>query len=721
MATKSNLFASASNDINAALEALSQHYAASPVYTSPGEQSTPTGNDLRDLLLNASNSSVASIAASVPANIAPPFPTFPAGNAGRGTVNPANVVPEPQRYYGNGTPVPDGIPGMRASQAEWAAYRQRQAADAMPTTSPMFGVVPQDPAIQAIFANIAGAGRGGPASTGIDASDLNSPAGAGRGFVNPGPGTNPDPSENFLNQAFPEIFRKTPPQGIVNTTYGVERVNARTSETGVTAMKDANGKVTLTNIGPNGQPVQGTGSPNSVGGNGMGNGMNQPLTGNQQLLMPNTSTSLQAAMRSLTDPTTTVDAALGHFQNIQQEIALQQTKMQGDAIKFAETQFGIPDLNAQLQQSLIADKNSPSWYPGIGDSPVTMRIRQAIQSASNDVQLAAKNYLAANTSYSAFSVAGKSAELALKQIEIRNNRKDALTDRAELAAANKAEQKMAARMQMGATLPKEAQDRLAVIDPTLANMAPDEALAKMGDVMLMRKADKSLQDYLTVPQAELPTLAVLGNNYAVTGLKAAEIKAGRTDDAVQADIDNIRKMVTDSKFTEMAIKDKYSDRADKTAMDKELADARISKFNKDPLRREADIKLAIDMNRKKVSTQAVDDIRYLRGIESVLGDSIDTAMKQSGNASIKSVLTAYIGDASGDERIQKLSAFAAAVQGVGAKQPVSIFGMPNGQMIAAAIAEASIVRSPFAALDFLNPFKSNAALLKDYPGAYESN
>ena len=608
---------------------------------------------------------------------------------------------------GNGSPrIPPNQPSIYASSDDWAAYRQQQAADAMPPKdSPAFGVVVQDPALQALYSMLtqpgyessAGAGRGGPVSPGIDKSDLDSPAGAGRGFVNPAQGNSnsgADPSESFLSQAFPEIFRKTPPKGIVDTTFGVERVNARTGETGVTAVKDANGKVTLTNIGPNGQPVQGTGSPNSVGGNGKGNGMNQPLTGNQQLLMPNTSTSLQAAMRSLTDPTTTVDAALGHFQNIQQEIALQQTKMQGDAIKFAETQFGIPDLNAQLQASLIADKNSPSWYPGIGDSPVTLRIRQAIQSASNDVQIAAKNYLAANTSYSALGVAGKSAELALKQNEIRNNRRESLTDRNEQNAAAKAEQKMQVRMQAGASLPPQAQARLAVIDPTLANASPDEALAKMGDIVMLRKTDTQLQEYLSVPEAELPTLAVVGNNYAVTGLKAAEMKAGRTDAEVQADIDKIRNSITDTKFTEKAIKFKYSKMADKAGMEKELAEAKISKLGGDAktkaMRREADIKLAIDMNMQEVAARPIEDIRYLKGIESVLGDSIATSMKQSGNASVKNVLTAYLGDASGQARIQKLAAFSAAIQDVGAKQPVSVFGMPNGQLLAAEIASASI-------------------------------
>lgn len=547
----------------------------------------------------------------------------------------------------------------------------------------------------------AGAGRGGPASTGINLALADTGAGAGRGFVNPAAGTNTpviDPSENFLNNAFPEIFRKTPPQGIVNTQFGVERVNARTSEHGTTATKDAQGRVTLSNVGPDGRGIQGTGSPNSVLGNGMGKGkggMNQPLTGNQQLLMPNVSMSLQAAMNSLTDPSTTVDAAIGHFANIQQEIALQQTKMQGEAIKFAEAQFGIPDLNAQLQQSLIADKNSPSWYPGIGDSPVTTRIRQAIQSASNDVQITASNYLKANTSFTSLSVTSKSAEMAFKNNEIRNNRKEALTDRADLNKANKEEAALQKRVQLGASLPMSAQARLMVIDPTLANTSGDDQLARVGDIVARSSRDKAMETYLSVPENELPIIAISGNNYAKTALMAAEVKAGRTATSVQADMDYVASLVTKKDFHQLAVASKYRNTPDDKAMKAELATLQNAKAiggdaTTKAMNRNVDIKLAMDMKRQEVAAAPVADIRHLVGAETILGDAIKISLAKGNNASIKNVLTAYIGDASGPTRIQKVQEFKSIMDGIGSSQPVSVFGAPSGALIAQAIVEASM-------------------------------
>lgn len=613
---------------------------------------------------------------------------------------------------GNGSPrIPEGQPSIYASQEEWAAYRQKQAADQEASAALLRSISSQNAALSnPTMIQMAGPGESlqdvlnrlaGPASpTFTDSSGLDAMAsliasvsgvsttpakgnvatngmypkvGAGKPSQEAAPVAE-STANSLLMGAFPEAFLKSPPKGVANTKGGADRVNAFTSEHGVKAITDEKGNVTLTNIGV----PKGT------------------LTGNVANTMPNVPMGVQASMKFLNDPNTTVDAALGHYQDINLEIATQQARIQGEAIRFAETEFGIPDLNMKLQQSLIADQNSPSWYPGIGDSPVTIRIRDEIRNAQSVAQVKAQNYLKNNTSYAALEVSKNSALLALRQNEARNNRKETLNDRAAQQVItdarrleDKKEMDLAQRAQVGATLSPEQMDRILTVQPNLANLQGQEQLAQMGDTLKRTASDNEMKQYLGADAIELPTMAISGNSYALTYLKGKEKKLGRNDAEIDADINSVKDIASRKGVLENAIKEKYKGVAggDRLIQEENVA---LSKARLSPKSKEELIRFALDAKQQQTALAPVGDITRLKGAEfGLLGPVIAEARKRNKSNSVSDLLTIFLEGASGGDRLGKVDIFRQEIMKLTNAQPPSVFGMPNGAALQQAIVEAS--------------------------------
>lgn len=574
---------------------------------------------------------------------------------------------------------PVGEPSLYSGQAEWAAYRAVQNAPMSPNAS---GMTPQQMEAQ-VAPNV------------ILAAALESLAGAGRGFVNP-PSVAPEQdslqnSNGILSQAFPDAFLKSPPTGEVNTKGGVDRVNARTKEHGVTAI-EKNGKVYMTNINPDGSVNKGTGSPNSVLGNGMGSQQNAPMLSRVDL-----SATITTAMDKLSK-TSDYAEARALFSNLNATIAGSRATMEAEAIKFAEGKYRVPELEAMLEQSVRTDMASVGWYPGIGDSPVTSKLRAELNAARSSSAAYSKNYLASNTSYAALGAVEanmrieydriKNVVLKQDQIEMRANESQAEWDRRRQAIAQ--EKKMAAQDEVDMLSPEQLK-RVVLLNPALG--MPESSTGKPDPVSIAKFVkNKQVAEAVTAIGDQLPVIALEGNQYARV-LLARQEAGTYSEKQVEEKLDSLRKTANSATFAKTYATWKHG--SNKEALNAELAALQSGAAATDPAMKKnaGSLRLmaALEMERAAQTDYVLNDITTLLPRDGMFKDAIEQSIKVTNNATLENVMNALTrATKSDEERRQVLAVFNKAVLDAAEKRKESVFGRPDVNKLKQAMVESSL-------------------------------
>lgn len=574
---------------------------------------------------------------------------------------------------------PVGEPSLYSGQAEWAAYRAVQNAPMSPNAS---GMTPQQMEAQ-VAPNV------------ILAAALESLAGAGRGVVNP-PSVAPEQdslqnSNGILSQAFPDAFLKSPPTGEVNTKGGVDRVNARTKEHGVTAI-EKNGKVYMTNINPDGSVNKGTGSPNSVLGNGMGSQQNAPMLSRVDL-----SATITTAMDKLSK-TSDYAEARALFSNLNATIAGSRATMEAEAIKFAEGKYRVPELEAMLEQSVRTDMASVGWYPGIGDSPVTSKLRAELNAARSSSAAYSKNYLASNTSYAALGAVEanmrieydriKNVVLKQDQIEMRANESQAEWDRRRQAIAQ--EKKMAAQDEVDMLSPEQLK-RVVLLNPALG--MPESSTGKPDPVSIAKFVkNKQVAEAVTAIGDQLPVIALEGNQYARV-LLARQEAGTYSEKQVEEKLDSLRKTANSATFAKTYATWKHG--SNKEALNAELAALQSGAAATDPAMKKnaGSLRLmaALEMERAAQTDYVLNDVRSLLPADGMFKDAIDQSIKVTNTATLENVMNALTrATKSDEERRQVLAVFNKAVLDAAEKRKESVFGRPDVNKLKQAMVESSL-------------------------------
>ncbi len=507
-----------------------------------------------------------------------------------------------------------------------------------------------------------------------------------------GSGVPGDPLENsVLAAAFPEVFRKQPPTGEVNTKGGVDRVNARTKEHGVTAT-EKNGKVYMTNINPDGSVNKGTGSPNSVLGNGMGSQQNAPMLSRVDL-----SATITTAMDKLSK-TSDYAVARALFSNLNATIAGSRATMEAEAIKFAEGKYRVPELEAMLEQSVRTDMASVGWYPGIGDSPVTSKLRAELNAARSSSAAYSKNYLASNTSYAALGAVEanmrieydriKNVVLKQDQIEMRANESQAEWDRRRQVIVQ--EKKMAAQDEVDMLSPEQLK-RVVLLNPALG--MPESSTGKPDPVSIAKFVkNKQVAEAVTAIGDQLPVIALEGNQYARV-LLARQEAGTYSEKQVEEKLDSLRKTANSATFAKTYATWKHG--SNKEALNAELVALQSGAAATDPAMKKnaGSLRLmaALEMERAAQTEYVLNDITTLLPRDGMFKDAIEQSIKVTNNASIENVMNALTrATKSDEERRQVLAVFNKAVLDAAEKRKESVFGRPDVNKLKQAMVESSM-------------------------------
>ena len=604
-----------------------------------------------------------------------------------------------------GTPTTpaEGTPSIYASQEEWKAFRAKQAADTIAASRVANAATDVRTLDNQIASNQLDAamlelGKQVPTPSyyaGGDSSSVSADAvaaaGAGRGFVNPAnanpnaPAPNTVQGQGFIDAAFPEVFRKQPPTGVVNTNGGVDRVNARTSEHGVTAVIGADGKITMTNINPDGSVNKGTGSPNSVLGDGKGN---RPA-----IVAPNTPLAINAALVRL--QTATPDEARGLMADITTSIAQAQATLEGEALKFGANKFGIPALEQQLVQTQAADRQSIGWYPGIGDSPITQKVRAQLEQANVAARQAAGEYLKTNVNAAALNAAKETASAAFKRIDRIDQQNEILQGSLKARTMEKKLIKQETDAEVAANLSPVALSRIAILHP-VSRGNPTEAGDWYGQKLKTSKG--AIEQVLNASGAQLVTYAMERDPYALAIITAEETKNDptQTEDKINERLARIRRLADSPDFAKKAAVFQSSGLTGdaKKAAEQQLTQAitlgktSLSGDKKEAARQRYEI--ALEMERAAQTTAVVSDMRNIFSQDGPLGAAIAESIKVTNGAALPDVLTAFVGSANKEEQMARITMFTNFTDQAVRKQGASIFGVPDVNKIKAEIINATI-------------------------------
>ena len=458
----------------------------------------------------------------------------------------------------------------------------------------------------------------------------------------------------------------------VNAVEGTNRVNANADKFGVKATQDANGNITLTNVGvPQGTWYQ------------------APATSQ----MPNVGNDLFAALNSLKG-TDNPDVARGFLSSIRESAATQVANLQGEAMKFAATKLGVPILEEQLRQAEAADRADAQWYPGIGDSPITAKIRQALLVTRGSVDNEAKNYLSSNTTLASMNAALRTAEEEAKRIERISERKTNLEDRSTDRQAAKDEQLIAEGQALRNTLSPEELKRLTVLNPALASVS-DPKIAAMTMADTIKRADNNplMKQALGATEQDLPILAMENNPFAttLTVAKEQQLNPSANPDEIQSKLMKIAAAVDKPGFVKEAVATKFGPgKVNSVEAKAYAAELNISGVGLDAqgkkLARIQKYTMALDIYKAQATNRFMGDTSSWKVNDPEFLAAQDKAFKTTGKKDLDSVLTAYLQGADPTTLLQKLNLAQEYALGAASTSSKSLFGTPDTLIIKATIA-----------------------------------
>jgi hypothetical protein len=556
-------------------------------------------------------------------------------------------------------PIAAGTPSIYATEEEWAAYRQKQAEEKGQAEGMSQALLALTEMNQQFNSALPDTG-----------------AGAGRGSVNP---ESVQPLIESLAASFTPSATPATSTGPKKTGDAmVDKINsnAPTWYPGVTATRQANGNLSLTNI----QPVAPGGS------------------------LPNVSNDLFAAINSL-KTTNDVDVARGLLSTIRESSAQKSSELMGEAMRFASTKLGVPVLEQQLREAEAADRADPQWYPGIGDSPITAKIRSALLTTRSSVDNEAKNYLASNTTYASMNAALKTAEEEAKRITSIGDRANRIEDEMLLRDQLKKDAKVDEANALRATMSPEEQKRLMVLNPTLASII-DEGDRSLAMAASIKRADRdaNMRAALGATDMDLPILAMERNPDAVllTVRKEQELNPAASDNEVQARIEEVSRIANGKDFVKLAVSQRFNGRIDSTEAKAYAAELSTSDVGLDAkgkaLKRQEKYAMALDLYRKDATNRFAGDTTGWKVNDPEFLAAQEKAFKVTGKRDMTSVLTSYLDGADAVTKLQRLDSFKKYAEEAAGKQAKSLFGTVDTIALNAAIAKQAQTSGIWAAM-----------------------
>ena len=315
-----------------------------------------------------------------------------------------------------------------------------------------------------------------------------------------------------------------------------QRVNDNSKGTGVKAYTDEKGQTVLTNTGSASMAVPDA-PPNKFGG-----------AANIATPIFDTLSKLRVEKDA--------PAAQALYDSLQQTIVSERTRLEQEAIRFAESKVGTTSLQNTLLAAEMADKTDPAYYPGIGDSPITAGIRTQLGQSRILAERESKSFLGANLTYNSLAKVEKEAAFEYTRVQTaRDNRDSRQADRKDLIDYNKqatADAKAAQLEETASGLSPEQVKRVQQLSEDTGdftgNLSEDKTTAFK---MIARNKDKGYQAAINAADSSLPTMALQGNNFAARiVIKEEAYRTGRSEESVAKDMAMLKKSMLDPAFAE---------------------------------------------------------------------------------------------------------------------------------------------------------------------------
>lgn len=306
-----------------------------------------------------------------------------------------------------------------------------------------------------------------------------------------------------------------------NTLGGAERVNARTSETGVRAIKDKDGRITLTNLDESGQPAQQSQvAPGATIQPGM---FGKPVAGHVQDLLKQVRESKDSA------------TAQGLADSLRTSIVEEKLRIEKEAREFAEAEVKLP----QLRRALTAQQSLDNTRPGMPISPASARIQQQITAAEQMAASRSKEWLGRNLPYQQLNLTATSAEEAINQAVQKQAEQERRINLKELQAEQKKEQQAEEAKIAFESLSPNQRSLILEINPSLAAAGKEaETIAFAKQQLRMNKDFAALVS--AEDEAEQGQLAFSGNKLAAQVLAKREAAlTGQDAAAIEKEISDI--------------------------------------------------------------------------------------------------------------------------------------------------------------------------------------
>jgi hypothetical protein len=446
------------------------------------------------------------------------------------------------------------------------------------------------------------------------------------------------------------------------TDAGISRVNDSDVKSGVIAYKDAKGQAVLTN-----QPVRDATT---------GAVINQPASQEKKPVVPDRPTNnVIAGMMAALEGAKTQSDATAAYSALTGAIAQGKTSIEANALEFAQNKLQIPMIERQLMEAEAADKSDPAYYPGIGDSAITAGIRTQLNTARSAADIEAKRFLSTNFSYTALDNMTNIAKTRFGQIERQQiNTEQRLLNNQLIKDRTQAEHDLKDK-ELAETLSAETITRMQILNPADFSKMDDGPEAALKAARLLRgNRNKQYQEALTAEGDQLLHLSLQNNGYAKAIVVANEAAAtGKTTDQIAGDFKTLQSLVDNGNLVQTWAKLTGAGKDKQGAMLAQLESLKDSKHEVTARK----TRMALDILAAKKTSDYLNDVTTWNSIDPGITSAIQKARQTTGNAAMDNVLTAYVGDSTGQDRANKIVMFRNIAKDSSLKQKDSIFGIPN--------------------------------------------
>lgn len=495
-----------------------------------------------------------------------------------------------------------------------------------------------------------------------------------------------------VDQAIPTVTGQ--PFG-ADTTGGVERVNANTGNTGIRAVRDAAGNITLTNLigpadtvnqykGTNAQTIQRGGESYDASGMPLDKTGNPlPVTAEQRAV----DTSIYGLLKTLRS-TNDGDVARGILAQATTSMAEEQARMFANAQRFASNKLQVPTAEQRLLASEQNDAAMPGYVPGM-ESAATKSLRSQLGTLRGQVENEASAYLRSNVGYNSLLAAGKNLEQEAQRISRMGDRKEQFEFQRSLIDEQRRASKQEQLEQQAQGLTQEQKNRVKVLhsdDPSFAE-ADDAKIAATIKQHLTRNDGYTAA--IDAPEEALTSLSVNGNSYATSILTAKEEAAGVAPEVTRMRLREVRTIMNDDKALRTGIA-LLSGSRDKKSVDAQLLNLRTLTApgaSKEQKQQAADMRLmaARAVLDQKITSQFTSNTMAWPVADPAVQKAITDTQNTVGRSDMKSVLTTYLGNTTGVERRRLTDLFTAQAMQAANKTSGSLLGSVDPNKIKLAI------------------------------------